>query len=186
MTAAKRKDSWFPNEEEALSILVREGTTAGVVEHCKAVARQAAVLSEVASSKGIVVDMELVKMGSLLHDIGRSKTHGPTHGFVGGKLLRELGVDGRIARIAERHVGAGIPADEAKKLGLPEEDFLPETMEERIVCYADKVTFGARIGTTEEVVAQLEEQLGQGHPAVGRLKKFCRDMERLLFVRREK
>lgn len=181
MTAAKRKDSWFPNEEEALSILEQEGTAPQVIEHCKTVARQAAVFSEMASSKGIVIDRELVKMGALLHDIGRSKTHEPSHGFVGGKLLREIGVDERIARIAERHVGAGIPAGEAKILGLPEKDLIPETIEEKIVCYADKVAFGSRIGTAGEVVAQLADQLGKNHPAVARLEGFCREMERVLY-----
>lgn len=180
MAAAKRKDSWFPNEEEAMSILEKEGTPARVVEHCKTVARQAAVFSEQASSRGLVVDRELVKMGALLHDIGRSRTHEPGHGFVGGKILRDIGVDERIARIAERHVGAGIPASEAKALGLPKKDLIPETMEEKIVCYADKVAFGTRIGTAREVVAQLEEQLGAGHPAIERLKKFCAEMEMLL------
>lgn len=181
---AEKRHDWFPNEEEALSILEREGTPAGVVEHCKTVARQAAVFSEWASSKGsLVVDKELVKIGALLHDIGRSKSHEPSHGFVGGGLLRGIGVDERIARIAERHVGAGIPAGEAKILGLPEQDFIPETIEEKIVCYADKVAFGSRIGTTSEVVAQLEGQLGQNHPAVARLKEFCREMEKLLFGR---
>lgn len=178
---ATKKEDWFPNEEEALSILEKEGTAPQVIEHCKTVARQAAVFSERASSKGsLVVDKELVTIGALLHDIGRSKTHEPSHGFVGGKLLRDIGVDERIARIAERHVGAGIPAGEAKTLGLPELDFIPETIEEKIVCYADKVAFGTRIGTTREVVAQLEEQLGSDHPAIERLKKFCAEMERLL------
>lgn len=177
--AAKRKD-WFPNEGEAMSILEKEGTPAGVVEHCKTVARQAAVFSELVSSRGMVVDRELVTIGALLHDIGRSRTHEPGHGFVGGRLLRDIGVDERIARIAERHVGAGIPAGEAKSLGLPERDFIPETIEEKIVCYADKVAFGTRIGTAREVVAQLEEQLGAGHPAIARLKKFCAEMEMLL------
>lgn len=179
MMATKKKD-WFPNEEEALSILEKEGTAPQVIEHCKTVARQAAVFSEKASSKGMVVDRELVTIGALLHDIGRSKTHEPSHGFVGGKLLRDIGVDERIVKIAERHVGAGIPADEAKTLGLPERDFIPETIEEKIVCYADKVAFGTRIGTAREVVAQLEEQLGAAHPAIERLKRFCAEMEKRL------
>lgn len=177
--AAKKKD-WFPNEEEALSILEKERAAPQVIEHCKTVARQAAVFSEAAASNGMVVDKELVKIGALLHDIGRSRTHEPGHGFEGGKILRGIGIDERIARIAERHVGAGIPAGEAKKLGLPERDFIPETIEEKIVCYADKVAFGTRIGTKEEVVAQLEEQLGADHPAIERLGKFCAEMERLL------
>ncbi len=184
--AAKRKDGWFPNETEAMSILEKEGAPAGVVEHCKTVARQAAVFSEQASLRGMVVDSELVKMGALLHDIGRSRTHEPGHGFEGGKILRGIGVDERIAKIAERHVGAGIPASEAKHLGLPALDFIPETIEEKIVCYADKVAFGSRIGTAKEVVAQLADQLGKNHPAVARLEKFCREMDMLLFGRRRK
>ena len=44
------------------------------------------------------------------------------------------------ALICERHVGAGISADEicSKRLPLPKRNLLPVTIEEQIICYADK------------------------------------------------
>ena len=37
------------------------------------------------------VDMELVKTGALLHDIGRSQTNGIKHAVVGAELLKVRG-----------------------------------------------------------------------------------------------
>ena len=46
----------------------------------------------------------------------------------------------RHARVCERHTGAGLTAEEIEKqnLPLPHKDFLPETIEEKLICYADK------------------------------------------------
>lgn len=46
----------------------------------------------------------------------------------------------RHARVCERHTGAGLTAKEIEEQGLPlpHRDFLPETLEEKLVCYADK------------------------------------------------
>lgn len=76
-----------------------------VIEHCKVVAERALELSTRFNN----VDRELVLSGALLHDIGRSKTHGIDHGIVGAKILRKKGYPEEIIRIVERHIGAGIP-----------------------------------------------------------------------------
>ena len=54
-------------------------------------------------------------------------------------MMREEGYD-RHARVCERHTGAGLSAREIEQqdLPLPHRDFLPETIEEKIICYADK------------------------------------------------
>ena len=56
------------------------------------------------------------------------------------KLLREEGWDEKFARVAELHTGAGLTAQEieAQNLPLPHRDFLPATMLEKLICYADK------------------------------------------------
>jgi uncharacterized protein len=126
------------------------------------------------------VDVELVEIGAILHDIGRSKTHYIDHSAVGGRMVRELGVAEPVARIVERHIGAGIPEDEARALGLPEGVYVPETLEEKIVCYADKLIAGRRevdIGVTIEDFAQ---KMGRDHPAIERLRSLHREMEALL------
>lgn len=92
-----------------------------------------------------------VVTAAMLHDIGIFFTDAPSiecrgtepyirHGILGAGLLRELGVDEKFARVAERHTGSGLTAAEIafQKLPLPPRDFLPETLLEKLVCYADK------------------------------------------------
>ena len=86
----------------------------------------------------------------MLHDIGIYLTDAPgiechgaepyiLHGRLGAELMRREGYP-RHARVCERHTGAGITIREidAQHLPLPHQDFLPETLEEKVICYADK------------------------------------------------
>jgi uncharacterized protein (TIGR00295 family) len=107
--------------------------------HCKVVNQKALELADSLISNGIKVNRELVDTGSMLHDIGRSDEHTIKHGLLGYDKLIELGAPEEVALIAKRHVGAGISKGEAVKLGLPEEDFLPITIEQKIVSYADNL-----------------------------------------------
>ena len=111
---------------------------------------------EIAGKCGLELDLELVSRGAMLHDIGIFKCHAPdifctgsspyiTHGIIGGKLLRQYGAENhldleRCARICERHTGSGLSVEDifAQRLPLPEKDFLPETLEEKLICLADK------------------------------------------------
>jgi uncharacterized protein len=92
------------------------------------------------------VDLELVIAGALLHDIGTfpfleaKDMHGYIrHGVLGASILEKEGLD-REALIAKRHTGAGLTKEEIISNGwdLPHEDLLPVTLEEKLICYADK------------------------------------------------
>jgi len=124
----------IPTPQECIDLLKKSGCSEEVINHCKAVRNIAIRLAKKANA-----DVKLVEASALLHDIGRSKTHGIWHGVEGGKIARKLGLPTSIVRIIERHIGAGLPSDEAKKLGLPSKDFIPETLEEKIVCHADNL-----------------------------------------------
>lgn len=95
------------------------------------------------ANPNLKINKSLVVVGALLHDIGRTRTQGIDHGVEGGKIIRELypgdSETEKIARICERHLGGGIPKEEAVKLGLPEADYTPKTLEEKIICYCDKM-----------------------------------------------
>lgn len=99
------------------------------------------------------IDERLVSDGAMLHDIGIGRTHAPSilcegtepyicHGTIGAEMLRRFDPSlEALARICERHTGAGLTT--ADILGqqlpiLPVRDLLPETPEERLVCLADK------------------------------------------------
>jgi len=116
--------------------------------------------------------LSFIYEAAMLHDIGIFMTHAPglgcygehpyiCHGVLGKKLLDGISLP-QHAHVSERHVGAGITADEIKSqaLPLPERDMVPKTVEERIICYADKFfSKGAGSGrekTVEEILAGLE------------------------------
>lgn len=127
------------NREEALHLLREVGCPLNVIEHCVAVSKKAvAIAQRVQHDHAVTICM--VELGGLLHDIGRSVTHDIDHGVVGAQLLKERGINDHLQRICERHVCAGIPKSVAVDVGLPPRDFIPVTMEEKIVCHADNMT----------------------------------------------
>jgi uncharacterized protein len=68
--------------------------------------------------------------------------------------------------IIERHIGAGITAPEAVRLGLPQKDYLPLTTEEKIVSYADNLISGVNEMPFHEALDRFKDILGPGHEGV--------------------
>ncbi len=116
-----------------------------VIRHCQAVAMAAKIIAEELNHKGRSVDVKAVMAGALLHDVGRSQNQTVRHGLVGAEILEKEGVDSKVVEIVRRHVGAGISPEEAKRLGLPDFDYVPRTLEERVVCFADKMVDADRV-----------------------------------------
>ncbi len=141
-----------------------------MVEHCINVTKVALRLGKAFRAKGYRVDMPLVETGAMLHDIGRGQTHGVEHGAVGGQMVRRLGLPMEVAFIVERHVGAGLTEDEARRSGLPPGNYVPESLEEKIVCYADKLIEGDHEIPIESTIEALVEELGADHPGVARMR----------------
>lgn len=96
------------------------------------------------------MDRQFITEAAMLHDIGIVRCDAPgiecfgtepyiCHGHIGGEMMRSEGYP-RHARVCERHTGAGLTREEIirQNLPLPHEDFLPETLEEKVICYADK------------------------------------------------
>jgi len=99
------------------------------------------------------IDKELLKIGALVHDIGvyfcfdedfNPDKKAPDyfyHGWQGEKFLRSQGInDNRILRFTTIHTGVGITKEDIKreKLNLPKKDFIPVSLEEEILTFADK------------------------------------------------
>lgn len=106
------------------------------VAHCEAVAAAADGLAAMIDS-GMPCDRSFVRTAGLLHDIGRCRTHDPVgHGIAGFELLSEAGHH-REARVCASHILCGLTRDEAVACGLPDRDFMPVTIEERLVVLAD-------------------------------------------------
>jgi uncharacterized protein len=170
----------LPTPREALELLARVGCTPPVIEHCKAVSQLAVEFAKRARTKGMNVDIDLVRVGGLLHDIGRSKTHSVDHGFKGGEIASSLGLSEPLKLIIERHVGSGIPADEAAELGFPRRDFIPITLEEKIVSYADKLIEGRRRKSFDVTLDRFAKELGSTHPAIARLRRLHDELAKVV------
>ena len=156
-------------------ILIRAGCPAGVVAHCIAVSCTAVAIAERITL--VPVDLELVRTGALLHDLGRARTHGLDHAIVGVELGREIGLPEPVLTIIERHIGAGITANEAGRLGLPVKDYLPQTPEEKIVSYADNLTKGDRPMSFEAALGRFQDILGPGHEGIGLFEQQHREIQ---------
>ncbi|MGZ4864585.1 MAG: HDIG domain-containing metalloprotein [Halobacteriota archaeon] len=145
----------LPSEAEALQLLKNSGCSEKLIKHVKAVSQYS---EEVAKLRGDA-DVALVRIGGLLHDIGRCKTNSIRHGIAGGKLLHSYGVDDRVAQIAEKHIGAGITAEEAERLSLPPGDYMPRTVEQKIVAAVDNLVEGSRRISIEKAEADFYDKV---------------------------
>ena len=137
-------------------------------------------IANVFKSKGYRVDLRLVESGALLHDLGRGQTHGIEHGAVGGQMARQLDMPMELAHIIERHVGAGLSQEEARRNKLPRGSYIPETLEEKIVCYADKLIEGAHEVGIDSTIDNFAKELGSDHPAIKRLQDLHKEMTAVL------
>jgi uncharacterized protein (TIGR00295 family) len=146
----------IPTPAQCLQFLHEAGCSEEVIHHCKAVRNLAVRIAKKAHA-----NIQLVEAGALLHDIGRSKTQGIMHGVEGAKIATALGLPESIVNIIERHLGAGIPKEEAGPLGLPVKDYLPLTLEEKIVAHADNLIDNDRPHPIER---EVEKALLRGHP----------------------
>ncbi|MFA5366140.1 MAG: TIGR00295 family protein [Candidatus Bathyarchaeia archaeon] len=166
----------LPSPQTALRILSEVGCSKRVIDHCKAVSSLAVEFAKICQNKGLSVDLDLVEVGALFHDIGRSKTHDVDHAVVGVEIGKSLNLPEPIIDIIECHIGGGIVADEAKKLGLPVKDYVPKTLEEKIVSYADKLIEGDKVVSIERTVEQFSVKLGKDHPAVERVIRLHEEL----------
>ena len=135
------------------------------------------------------IDVDFVEQAAMLHDIGIFQTDAPgihcfgsqpyiCHGRLGAELLRKEGYE-RHARVCERHTGAGITKEQIEKqqLPLPHQDFLPETMEEKVICYADKF-FSKTHLDREKTIEKAEKSLMKfGEEGVKRFQQWERMFE---------
>lgn len=131
-------------------------------------------------------DRRFVFEASLLHDIGIFQTDAPTihckgehpyicHGYLGANLLRAEGHE-RHALVCERHTGAGLSLHdiESRALPVPHRDMLPQSIEEQIVCFADKFFSKTRL-TTEKTVDEARRSLLKfGDDGLERFDAWCK------------
>ena len=158
--------------------------------HSRQVADRAMLICDHHPELGL--DRDFIVSAAMLHDIGIIRCNAPgihchgtepyiRHGMMGAKMLREVGDEALepFARVCERHTGAGITREEIllQRLPLPHRDFTPETIEEKLICYADKFyskSHPEHEKTTDEAIRSLTKF---GEAGVERFKKWVEMFE---------
>lgn len=151
-----------------LELLITEGTPENVIEHSKAVYKKAISIATNFNE----ADCDLIKKGALLHDIGRSKSHGIDHAIIGAEIAKKHGYSQDVQNIIERHIGAGITEDEASELGLPKKSYVPQTLEEKIVAHADNLISGSEEVDIDFVIAKWKRRIENPDDNIERLIKL--------------
>lgn len=171
-------DKYYPEDNKLRHILIT---------HSQSVAQKA--LQIVSYHPELHLDARFVEEAAMLHDLGIFLTDAPgiqcfgsqpyiCHGRLGADIMRKEGYE-RHARVCERHTGAGITCGEIVKqsLPLPHQDFLPETLEEKVICYADKF-FSKTHLDREKNIGQAEKSLAKfGEDGVRRFQEWERMFE---------
>ena len=137
-------------QEKKYEQLLRDaGCSEKVLAHCNAVYDVALEYAQ----RDTLADVDLVREGAMLHDIGRGSSHTILHAQRGADLLRAQGISEEVARIVECHTGAGLTADECTLLRLSPRDCMPRTTEEKIVTHADNLIEGRKRVIIDESIA---------------------------------
>ena len=162
-----------------------------LLKHSRQVAQKALEIADMPANSSLEIDREIVEVGAMLHDIGIKECHAPSilcngekhyiaHGIVGAEMLRLYGRSKDIdlecyARICERHTGSGLSAKEiiAQGLPIPPKDFIPETIEEKLVCLAD--SFFSKSGNMEEkTIEHVRNSMSKfGNDTIERFDAMC-------------
>jgi len=133
-------------------------------------------------------DLEFIKEAAMLHDIGIYLTNAPkiecygdkayiSHGVIGRTILEKEGYP-KHALVCERHVGLGLtPKDiEKQKLPIPKRDMTPKTIEEEIICLADKFFSKSNHKLDKEIDIEIikEKQAKFGKEKLEKLDKLLK------------
>ena len=131
------------------------------------------------------LDKDFLYEAGMLHDIGIFLTNAPgifcfgdqpyiCHGYLGADLMRREGYP-RHALVCERHTGAGLSLDDiiAQNLPVPHRDMLPVSMEEQVICFADKFYSKTHLEREKTVEKARKSISNFGNVGLERFDHWC-------------
>ena len=141
-----------------------------LLTHSQSVAQKALAIAH--RQQKFKLDITFIEEAALLHDIGIFLTNAPDidchgqlpyicHGYAGADILRQAGYP-RHALVCERHTGSGITSEEIKMRHLPlpaNREMLPLSLEEKLICYADKFFSKSVHLTREKEIEQIRREM---------------------------
>ena len=133
-------------------------------------------------NKHMKLDREILVNGAMLHDIGILETDAPgikcfgshryiEHGYLGAEMMRREGLH-RHALVCERHTGTGLRLADivARDLPVPHRELCPVTLEEQLICYADKFFSKTRLETEDSIERVMQKMSKWGEESVEQLR----------------
>lgn len=167
-------DKYYPEENELKRILIKHSRS--VADKALDIARRHPELNP---------DLQFIEEAAMLHDIGIFLTdaegifcHGSypyiCHGYLGSDLVRKEGFP-RHALVCERHTGAGLSLQSiiSRNLPVPHRDMQPLSIEEQIICFADKFYSKTRLDS-EKTIEQARKSLAKhGEEGVKKFDEWC-------------
>ena len=150
--------------------------------HCGQVAEKA--LKVIKKHPELSANATFTYEAAMLHDIGITQCNAPLifcfgthsyieHGYLGAEILRKENLP-KHALVAERHTGTGITAKQISEqnLPIPLADYSPQSIEEQIICYADKFYSKTKLDT-ELTVERIREKLSKfGEESLARFDRW--------------
>ena len=131
------------------------------------------------------LNRSFVKEAALLHDIGIFQTDAPAiqcfgthpyiaHGYLGAEILRAEGFP-QHALVCERHTGAGLSLEDiiAQQLPVPHREMLPITLEEQLICFADKFFSKTHLDEEKTVEKARRSIAKYGEEGLSRFDRWC-------------
>ena len=167
-------DKYYPEDNELKHILLT---------HSRSVADKALWIAD--SHPELELDKQFLEEAALLHDIGVFLTDAPgihcygthpyiCHGYLGAELIRKEGYL-RHALVCERHTGAGMSLESilSQNLPVPHRDMLPVSLEEQVICFADKFFSKTRLEDEKTMEKALKSLSKFGEEGIIRFNNWC-------------
>ena len=167
-------DAYYPEDNERKHILL---------VHSRLVAEKALRIAD--GHPELNLDKDFLYEAGMLHDIGIFLTNAPgifcfgdqpyiCHGYLGADLMRREGYP-RHALVCERHTGAGLSLDDiiAQNLPVPHRDMLPVSMEEQVICFADKFYSKTHLEREKTVEKARKSISNFGNVGLERFDHWC-------------
>lgn len=175
MNALSLIDHYYQGQEPLLKEIL--------LTHSRAVADKALQIAR--SHPELHLDTAFLEEAALLHDIGIFRTNAPSiachgtepyicHGYLGAELMRRAGYP-RHALVCERHTGAGLSLRqiEEQNLPVPHREMVPVSMEEQVICFADKFYSKTHLEREKSVERALKSLSKYGEEGVLRFRAWC-------------
>lgn len=154
-----------------------------LVTHSESVARKACAIAD--AHPELHLDRQFLYEGAMLHDIGIFLTDAGgiccygdkpyiCHGSLGAELMRQEGYE-RHALVCERHTGAGLSLQEieAQQLPVPHREMVPVSLEEQVICFADKFFSKTHLDREKSVEKARRSLERYGQEGLDRFDRWC-------------